>query len=587
MNRIRLALSLFVSAVLVGCSSVKTADRPGDRRQPPPGVGVRPQKNNQRGQVQTLPAVQPQAAVSPVKQAQDYYDAKDYRRAVAIVNITVDKPELTQKERETLWMTRLRALEAMNDINTLAVTKMSEAEISMVAKEAQLPSFRAVAYSKLGESRLLERKQEEAREYFQRVVQEGQYDPKATAEFTTRAQDYLNSIDSMKKVEPKTIGVVLPLTGKYASVAQRTLRGIQLGLGLNGKPNSSFRLAVIDTEGNPDLARKGVERLVQEDNVIAIIGGLLSRTASAEASTASELGVPTLTLSLKSGVTELGNNVFRNSLTTEMQIRHLVRVSMEEMGYKRFAILYPNDGYGVEAANLFWDEVNARGGQVSSAQVYSPKETDYRDVVRRLVGTFYSDARADEYRNRAKEIAEKEKDQKKSVRKNEAENVLSPVTDFDAIFVPDGLKALGLITASLAFNDVRNMKLLGTNLWNTQGVGKRAGHFSNNLLFVDSFAATDSRFQSAPFVKEYKTIFNDDPGLFEVQGYDSALMLRQLISQGASSRQSLSEALNHLQNLPGLLAPLSVSDDREILRPVVALTVDNAQIVPWKPTQSP
>ncbi len=582
---IRSRLILIPLGFALGCTSIKTADRPGDqRRTPPAGVGVRPQKDKKQLVAQPLPVVQ--VAVSPVKQAQDYLEAKDYKRAVAVVNISVDKPELSQKERETLWVTRLRALEAMNDVNTLAVTKMSEAEQSIVAKEAALPSFRAVAYSKLGEGKLLERKQEEAREYFQRVVQEGEADPKATAEFTQRAKEYLNSIDSLKKVEPKTIGVVLPLTGKYASVAQRTLRGIQLGLGLNGKPNSSFRLAVVDSEGNPDLARKGVERLVQEDNVIAIIGGLLSRTASAEASQATELGVPTLTLSLKSGVTELGNNVFRNSLTSEMQIRHLVRVSMEEMGFKKFAILYPNDGYGVEAANLFWDEVLARGRQITSAQIYSPKETDYRDVIRRLVGTFYSDARADEYRSRVKVMTEREDKQKKSARKNDTENVLPPVIDFEAVFVPDGLKSLGQIAATLAFSDVRNVKLLGTNLWNTPGVGKRAGHFQNNLLFVDSFSSSDSRFQSAPFVKEYKAIFNDDPGLFEVQGYDSALMLRQLISQGASSRQSLSASLNQLQNLPGLLAPLSVSDDREILRPVVALTVDSSGIIPWKPVHN-
>lgn len=569
-------LVFIISAFIpfLSCTSIETAPRPELRPVKPPPTAIR---GKGRGQVAAP------VAFNPVKTAQDLYDAKEYRRAIGFINLTLENPSLTQKERETLLNLWLKSLESINDVNTLSTAKISDAEWSNVARDATLPAFRATAFLKLGESKLLEHKQEEAREYFQKVIQEGQ-----AGDFTQRAQDYLNSLDSLRRVEPKTIGVVLPLTGKYASVAQRTLRGIQLGLGLNGKPLSSFRLAVADSEGNPDLARKGVEKLVQEDNVIAVIGGLLSKTASAEASQASELGVPTLTLSLKPGVTDLGNNVFRNSLTSEMQVRHLVRTAMEEQGYRRFAILYPNDGYGVEAANLFWDEVLARGGQITAAQVYSSKETDYRDVIKRLVGTYYSDARADEYRARNKEITDKKEEKKnKQSRKSEQEDVLPPIVDFDAIFVPDGLKALGQLAATLAYSDVRDVKLLGLNLWNTPGVAKRAGHFSNNLLFVDSFSPSDNRFQNAPFVREYKSIFNDEPGLLEIQGYDSALMLKQLISQGASSRQTLTEALSHLQNVPGLLSPLTVSDDREVLRPVVALTVDNGNIQPYKPSRTP
>jgi ABC-type branched-subunit amino acid transport system substrate-binding protein len=124
----------------------------------------------------------------------------------------------------------------------------------------------------------------------------------------------------------------------------------------------------MDSEGNPDNARRGVERLVKEDNVIAIIGSLLSKTAPAVAAKANELGVPTLALSQKAGVTEVGPSVFRNALTSEMQVRQLVKSAMEDLKLRRFAILYPNDPYGVEYANIFWDEVLARGGVITAAQ---------------------------------------------------------------------------------------------------------------------------------------------------------------------------------------------------------------------------
>src|SRR6185369_3531304 len=118
-------------------------------------------------------------------------------------------------------------------------------------------------------------------------------------------------------------------------------------------------------------------------------GSLLSKTALPLAAKAQELGVPSIGLSQKAGLTEIGDKVFRNALTSEMQVREVVRVAMDELGLKKFAILFPNDPYGVEYANIFWDEVLARGGSVQAAQTYNPKDTDFRGVIQRLVGTYY------------------------------------------------------------------------------------------------------------------------------------------------------------------------------------------------------
>lgn len=554
--------------LLVSCSSgLKTAPRTTTPTKVPPGVGVRPQKSG------TGVASQ----FTPVKTAQSYLDSKDYPRTIQFVRTTLENPSISVQERESLWLIRFKAWESSNDLNGYSLAPLSEAELLLISNNATQASFRNMTNLKLGEGKLLEHKQEEAREYFNRVIGE---DP--SSELATRAQEYLKSMDSLKRVEAKTIGVVLPLTGKNARVAQRVLRGIQLGLGLNGRGASSFRLAIVDSEGSPELARQGVERLLQEDNVIAIIGGLISRTAAAEAAQAAELGVPTITLSLRSGITDMGPRIFRNSLTTEMQVRRLVKTAMEELGYKRFAILYPNDSYGVEASNLFWDEVLARGGQITAAQVYSPKETDYRDVVQRLTGTFFTESRPEEARLKTKELKEAQEKKSKSARSNTTENLLAPILDFDAIFIPDGMKALGQMSATLAYSDVKNVKLLGTNLWNAPGVGKRASNFANNLLFVDSYSSNDQRFQNLLFVKEYSALFKEEPGLFEIQGYDSALILRQLISQGATSRETLASALSQMANLPGLLSPLTVLDDREIVRPVLALTVEKDVVVPFR-----
>jgi branched-chain amino acid transport system substrate-binding protein len=529
------------------------------------------------------------------------YRLNRYPETAAIANLLLDKGGLQQNTEVEIYTYKLKAEELSGDhfssLNTCikmithpGFTKESESlkirsqeivysqlivqDLEKVAGESSYSYLRGIATFKLGELALEEHNQNLARNYFSQTLS---YFP--NSDYSKRAEDLLEQLDAVRRVEPRTIGTVLPLTGRHAALSQKTLRAIEMGLGLYGNNVSSFKLAVMDSEGNPDLARRGVEQLVKEDNVIAIVGSMLSRTSSSVAAKSNELGVPSISLSQKSGITELGPNVFRNSLTSEMQIRHLVRTAMEDLGMRRFAVLYPNDAYGIEFTNIFWDEVLARGGQITGAQTYSNKETDFRGVIQRLVGTYYLEARSDEYKQRLKEWTESQG--KRSSRKEIPDDLLPPIVDFDAIFIPDSAKTMGQISAMLAYNGVKGVRLMGTNLWNVPGIARRAGNSADNLLFVDSFINTDSQFASSQFVKDYKSIFNEEPGVMELQAYDSALLLRQLISQGSTSRESLARNLSEIKNIPGGISSLTISENREIQRPLVALTLQAGTIVPF------
>ncbi len=478
----------------------------------------------------------------------------------ALVYQSVQAPN--KEEQDTH---RSRAIEIVEN-------KLSPEQLIAVVEDADYGYLRAHAMYRLGEMSLDHKDTSLAKKYFNGVI-----DFVPGSDLAARSQEVLQQLDSASRVQSQTVGVVLPLSGRNAPVGQRALRGIEMGLGLH-IPGSGFNLAVMDSEGNPDSARRGVERLVKEDNVIAVVGSLLSRTAPAVAAKSDELGVPTIALSQRSGITEIGSNVFRNSLTSAMQVRTLVRTAMDDLGMKKFAILYPNDAYGIEFANIFWDEVLARGGQITAVQTYSNKETDFRLVIQRLVGTYYGEARQDEFNLRLREL--KTSGKKHSSRQSNLENVLPAITDFDGVFIPDSTKAMGQIAAMLSYSDIKGVKLLGTNLWNTKDVARRAGNFSNNLLFVDSIsptAATNSR-----FISEYKSLYNEEPSLIELQAYDAGLMLRQLIASGASTREELTKKLSELSRFPGSLGALSMNADREVERPVSVLTIDKGEIAPFK-----
>lgn len=403
-----------------------------------------------------------------------------------------------------------------------------------------------------------------------------------SSQYAEHAQEVIEQIQARRRVNPKTIGLVVPLSGPMARIGERTLYGVQLALDIFNQQGSDYTLAVVDSEGNPDAARRAVEKLVTEDHVVAIIGSLLSKTAVPVASKANELGVPTIGLSQKAGLTEIGPFVFRNAMTSQMQVRHLVRVAMEEQGLKRFALLFPNDPYGAEYANLFWDEVIARGGSIAGAQSYPSGSTDFNDSVKKLVGTYYVEDRLSEYRQLLRQWQEAHPTQ--SARNKPPSDLLKPIVDFEAIFIPDTPRAAGQIAPTLAYNsiNIKDLTLIGTNLWNHDEFLQRGDRFVEGALFVDSFLQTDPSFLRSKFYQDFNQTFGYAPGIFEVQAYDSALVIRHLLERGLRSRSDLLERLTQVDSFEGALGPIAASPSREFQRPLVALTVAEKKIQPVK-----
>ena len=454
---------------------------------------------------------------------------------------------------------------------------LREADLDKVVKDPEFGFVRPQAAFRLAQFRLRQKDFDAARTQFANAAEWGKGTP-----VQTQAEQYIGQLDSRRTVDPYTVGAVLPLTGKYGPIARKTLNGLQLGLGIYGGESASpFKLAIVDSEGTPEGARHAVERLVTEDNVIAVVGSLLSKTATAVAAKSEELGVPSIALSQKSGLTESGAYIFRNAITSEMQVKELVRLAMDQLGLKRFAILYPNEPYGVEYANLFWDEVMARGGSISGAQVYSTSETDFRGPIKRLVGTYYLDDRRTEYQNRVREWFKKQK--KLNTRLSPPDDLLPPIVDFDAIFIPDGPKSIGQVAPMLAYQGVGNIRLLGTNVWNSAELLRRGQKNVERAVFVDTNMDNDPAFKNSKFYRDYQSVFGDAPGLFEAQGYEVGLMLRQLISGGERSRLGLANALSQVREFQGVTGPMSMNSQRELVRALTPFMVKQNEIIAWKP----
>jgi ABC-type branched-subunit amino acid transport system substrate-binding protein len=439
--------------------------------------------------------------------------------------------------------------------------------------EPILEDYKSYCAYRVGVTELQRGNRSAAQDYFREAVRFN-----ADSVYGQQAQHYLDQFQAARQVDWRSIGVLLPLSGKYETVSQKVLRGLELGLGIFDEGGSPFKLSIRDSGTNPQKAANAVEDLVLKDHVIAITGSLLSKTAPIIAKRSNEIGVPSIHLSQISGLTDEGPLVFQNSITSKALVQRVVSVAMEQMNLKRFALLFPNDAYGVEYANLFWDEVVKRGGSVTAAQSYNPQETDFRDSIKRLVGTYYVEDRETEYKQRLKKWTEANKGR---ARAEVPEDLLPPIVDFDALFVADGPKALGQIAPMLNYVGVKNLQLLGTNLWNSAEFLRRGQKNVEGAVFADAAINYSDQLAHSQFYALYQKVFGEKPGLFEAEGYETAMILKQLITRGADDREELAEALQKLGSFSTIGGEALMTPERQIQKPMVALTVKDGKIVPF------
>ena len=119
----------------------------------------------------------------------------------------------------------------------------------------------------------------------------------------------------------------------------------------------------MNADSDPQAAINAVKKMVAEDNIIALVGPITNLNASAVADVAQEMGLPMIALSPSPELAKKGNFVFRDCLTKQVQVNALLDWAMDDKKLKKFAMIYPEDKYGTEFADLFDKRVRKEAGR--------------------------------------------------------------------------------------------------------------------------------------------------------------------------------------------------------------------------------
>ena len=406
------------------------------------------------------------------------------------------------------------------------------------------------------------------------------------------AEDLIKQIKESALFSRHTIGCLLPLSGPYQAVGFRALKGIELALDRFSTLSDGPQMSIIvkDTGGNAEQTRLAMKELIEE-RVAAIVGPIV--TAELAAFEAQENRIPIITLTQKDQITSIGDYVFRNFITPEMQVKAIADYTTAALGLNRFAILYPDENYGLTFMNLFWDRLIEKGGKVVGIESYNPEHTDFADPIRKLVGLYYKipedlreAAELTPGENNYQEDPEQQRNQinagahRGQKKKDEPEAFV----DFDAIFIPDSPKTAGLIIPQLAFYDVKDVYLIGTNLWHSDVMIKMANQYVQGAIMPDGFFADSASPLVQDFVKVFEDTYEETPGFIEAVVYDSAMMLfGVLVQPDLRFKSELKEGLLNLANFSGVTGPTYFDENGDAQKQLYLLKIRGRKFVELNP----
>ncbi|KZK94467.1 MULTISPECIES: ABC transporter substrate-binding protein [unclassified Pseudovibrio] len=191
------------------------------------------------------------------------------------------------------------------------------------------------------------------------------------------------------------VGALMGVTGPLANFIPPILNGAKLAEADVNKgggllDGQTMKLVVADSQASAQPSVDAAGKLVNIENVVAIMGALSSgATIAAANAVAIPNGVlqvsPTATAP---SMTNLEDNdyVYRIVPSDNYQGKVLARAVLEE-GFKKVAITYVNNDYGVGIGNTFKVEYENLGGVVTKFSKHEDKKNSYRGELATLASS--------------------------------------------------------------------------------------------------------------------------------------------------------------------------------------------------------
>lgn len=346
------------------------------------------------------------------------------------------------------------------------------------------------------------------------------------------------------------IGLIAPLSGNLPEIGQSTVEAAQLraqeinetgGLEVEGR-YYLVRLVVEDSGDNAQAAVQATLKLINQAEIVALVGPQSSRNAIPVAQVAEESHIPMISPGSTHPQTTLDKPyVFRVAFTDDFQGRVLARFAYEELGFRQAAVLYDiANPYSRGLAEVFEESFTALGGETIASERYTTGEQDFALHFQRI-------------------------------EQSGAEFVFLPNFTHEIPIQIRQAREIGLTVPFIgsdtwqALQEAENLSLL------------EGSYFSSN--WSDDLATE----QAKTFIRAYHQAYQSEATDVAALTYDAVGLLGQAIEKENSFEpEAIRMGLAHTENYPGVTGRISFQETGDPIRNVIIIKIEEGQHVVYK-----
>ncbi|CAN5666004.1 ABC transporter substrate-binding protein [soil metagenome] len=348
------------------------------------------------------------------------------------------------------------------------------------------------------------------------------------------------------------IGQFASLTGSKATFGINSDNGVKLAVddvnkagGLLGK---QIKLVTEDNQGKPSETQTVVQKLINRDKVIAIIGEVASSNSKAGAPICQQNKIPMISpASTNPEVTNIGDYIFRVCFIDPFQATVMSKFAINSLKVKKVAVLIDQkNAYSTGLADNFIKTFKSMGGEIIEEQKYSEGDKDF-------------------------------KAQLTSIKSKNP----------DAVFIPGYFTEVGLI-AIQAREIGLIVPLFGSDGWESEKLTEgKAKDALEGSFFSTHVSTEDPSPKIQDFLKRYREKYNAEPDAMAFLGYDAAALLFDAIKRANSTEgQKIRDEIAKTKDFPGVTGMITINEQRNAVKPAVILEIKDGKFK-YKETIAP
>lgn len=334
------------------------------------------------------------------------------------------------------------------------------------------------------------------------------------------------------------IAAAFSLTGAAAQYGASQKNALELAAeNLNKVGGVTYELTIEDDATDPKQAIQVFDTFIASGASI-IVGPTLSNTAKQTNPIAQDAKVPVLGVSnTAAGITEIGDYIFRDSLTEDAVIPQTVKAAVDKLDVKKVVVMYSNDDAFTESGyQAFAAALEAEGVEVADTLTFSKADTDFRALL------------------------------DKAKKSNADAIVVSALID----------AAVPLVTQAREIGI--ESPIIGGNGFNSPALITGAGKAAEGVIVGAAWNSASDNEQNVAFIVDYTAKFDVAPDQFAAQAYAGLQIIDQAVrAECSAEREAIKAGLGNIADVPTVLGDVSLNENRDAVHDALVQIVEGGK----------